>query len=157
MRGRPPKPYEPFDVRGNPGRRPRPAPPTAPAASSQTNSTAPPKGMSPAARKIWRRHIGPAIKAGHVHPLLDRAIATIFCGYGAEVAQLDKLIGESQGPDFPSAALVRALRSRDRAADRVLRFAGDLGLTPVGRLRLRGRPEPVPPGSVEDIRRRLRT
>lgn len=115
-----------------------------------------PKALSKGARRAWRRVIQPAIKAGLIDPVLDRTVSTMYCQFAGEVSQLDALIAANPNADVViDPAVYRAMRARNNAADRVLRYASDLGLTPVGRLRL-GHRETGPRTSAEEVRQKLR-
>jgi P27 family predicted phage terminase small subunit len=121
-----------------------------------TTKTPMPKALSKGARRVWKRVIAPAIRSGLIHPVLDMSLASMFCNYRAEVTELDALIAANPNADVAiDPAVYRAMRARNNAADRVLRYAADLGLSPVGRLRL-GHRETAPKTSAEDVRARLR-
>ncbi len=107
------------------------------------------------ARRAWRRIIVPAVRSGAIDAVLDSTLAVMFCQYAGEVTQLDALIRENPGAEIGlDPSVLRTMRRRDAAADRVLRFAGDLGLSPLGRLRL-GHRDAQPKKTAEAVRSML--
>ncbi len=109
------------------------------------------------ARRAWRRIIVPAMQSGAIDAVRDSTLAVMFCQYAGEVTQLDALIRENPSAEIGlDPSIVRTMRRRDAAADRVLKFAGDLGLSPAGRARLGHREPARPRATAEDVMAGLR-
>lgn len=157
MRGRMPVPYEMYDVRGNPGGRPRPAAP-APLTTPTSKNTAPPRTLSKSARRVWRSTVAPAILDGRIDATLDAALASVFCNLAAEIDELDRLIRTDPDAQIAiSGAAVRARRARAAAISGMSKAADALGFSPASRRRLGYLTAPKVEGeTVEQVRARLR-
>lgn len=133
MRGRKPKPAAVKRAEGNPGK--RRVGREAAAASKGLPSC--PAHLSPAAKAEWRRVAG-QLPAGLVGQL-DRAALAAYCQhYGRWVAAEKQLASEGDLVVSPNGHLVQSpwLAIAAKSAERMLKVAAELGLTPVARTRL---------------------
>jgi P27 family predicted phage terminase small subunit len=132
-RGRRPKPVEVAIADGNPGRRPLPEP-----IPGEKLEATPPAGLNEAGRDLWTELVEQLGAIGALHAI-DRAGLTALCIQWDIAEEARKVVEEegyfavgSMGQVVPNPALA-IMRA---AHDRLLRYIGEYGATPVARARV---------------------
>src|SRR5262249_36188448 len=139
---KPPTPSYLKLLRGNPGKRairPEPEPSVPPSLPS------PPDFLSDEAREEWRR-IGPELFRLKLLTVLDIAPLAAYCQSSSHWVTAERLLRQAAAEDPATRGLTSEgtrgpvvnplVRVAARAADDMLRYASEFGMTPVARTRI---------------------
>jgi len=143
MRGRKPTPSRLHELRGDPGKRhrnrdgePRP--------DALEKAPAPPRHLNRRAAAVWRR-VAPALVSMRLIAGIDSASLAGYCSAVATYEEADERLKTEPWTTHTARGGSRPnplFRIRDEALKQVNKFAGEFGLTPSTRSRVKGASQP---------------